>query len=164
MLPNVFHSFPMKKSHLTWITALIFCLAPLGWMGCGDGDDPEEVPEDKSEEASTQEKGKADPAKRAALLKTAQADAERFFQSFSGALQYNDSDRALSFVAPDHQYKFGIAYPFWQGRRFYDAKVIDVTGNLMRVQVSFEVPTGKRDREIKKLQRVNGEWRLQDDF
>ena len=60
------------------------------------------------------------------------------------------------------QYKFGLAYPFWQGCRFFNAKVIEVTGDLMRVQVSFEWPNGKGDREIKKLQRVNGKWRLQD--
>jgi hypothetical protein len=155
----------MKNISPKWLAPLVLCLFSLVCFGCGNDNDSESEDEESAKTTKSKGTGTPAPTKKSALSqKKAQAEAERFFQSFTEALRYDNSDRAISFVVPDHKSKFGIAYPFWQDRRFYDAKVIDVTGNLMRVQVSFEVPTGGRDRELKKLQRVNGKWRLLDDF
>ncbi len=138
----------------------------LAFASCGDPDDPAD-PEDESKTKASSSSGSqaeaTSPKDNADLVK-AQSDAESFFAAFSSALQRDDSGKALTLVAKDHQYRFGIAYPFWQGCRFYDAKVVKINsaGNLLQVQVSLEWPNGKKDREIKKLQRVKGKWRLMD--
>jgi hypothetical protein len=133
----------------------------LAFASCGDPSDPEGESKTKASSSSGSQAGATSPKDTSDLAK-AQSDAASFFVAFSSALQRDDSAKALTLVAEDHQYRFGIAYPFWQGCRFYDAKVVEVSGDLMRVRVSFEWPNGKKDREIKKLQRVNGKWRLQD--
>ncbi|MFP6901907.1 MAG: hypothetical protein VCA36_13250 [Opitutales bacterium] len=153
----------MKNRYLTWIPALIIYLAPLTWVGCGNENDSASDDEDSSKTTPSKEKEATSSEEKAALdKKAAQAEATTFFEKFTSALRYKDSYKAVSFVAPDHRVRFGIAYPFWHGCRFYDAKVVEVSGDLMRVQVSFEWPSGKREREIKKLKRVKGKWRLLD--
>lgn len=139
---------------------LCSCICLLAFASCGDPSDTEDESKTKASSSGSQV-GAASPKENADLAK-AQTDAESFFAAFSLALQRDDSTKALTLIAADHQYKFGIAYPFWQNCRFFDAKVVDVSGDSMSVRVSFEWPNGKGDREIKKLQRVNGKWRLQD--
>ena len=133
----------------------------LAFASCGDPTDPEDESKTKASSSSGSQTGATSPKDTSSLAK-AQSDADSFFVAFSSALQRDDSTKALTLIAADHQYKFGIAYPFWQNCRFFDAKVVEVSGDSMSVRVSFEWPNGKGDREIKKLQRVNGKWRLQD--
>ena len=141
------------------------CILALAWGGCEPINDPANPPEDSSKTTSSAGKVATSPSQKDdSSLKKAQTEAKSFFAAFSSALQRNDSAKALTLVAKDHQYRFGIAYPFWQGCRFYDAKVVKINsaGDLLQVQVSLEWPNGKKDREIKKLQRVKGKWRLMD--
>jgi hypothetical protein len=152
----------MNKTHFNWLSLSIALLVALLGASCGESADPEDSDEGKTKGSSSSGKQPNGSPEKAASLVTAQAEAVSFFAAFTNALKASDADRALVLIAESHQYKFGLAYPFWQGCRFFNAKVIEVTGDLMRVQVSFEWPNGKGDREIKKLQRVNGKWRLQD--
>ena len=139
------------------------CILALAWVGCEPVNDPANTPEDSSKTTSSAGEGATSSTQKdTSSLATAQAEAESFFAALTHALQSSSADRALSLIAESHQYKFGIAYPFWQNCRFFDAKVVEVTGDSMRVRVNFEWPNGKGDREIKKLQRVNGKWRLLD--
>ena len=152
----------MNKTYFNWLSLLMVLLVALLGASCGDSADPEDSDEGKTKGSSSSGKQPNASTEKAASLATAQAEAQSFFAALTNALKASDADRALVLIAESHQYKFGIAYPFWQNCRFFNAKVIEVTGDLMRVQVSFEWPNGKGDREIKKLQRVNGKWRLQD--
>ena len=142
---------------------MVLLVALLG-ASCGDSADPEDSDEGKTKGSSSSGKQPNASTEKASSLATAQAEAVSFFAAFTNALKASDADRALVMIAESHQYKFGLAYPFWQGCRFYDAKAIKINsaGDLLQVQVSFESQNGKKDREIKKLQRVNGKWRLQD--
>ena len=149
----------MNTMRPIWFLLPLLCL--LAFASCGDPADPEDESKTKAS-SSTGSQAETTSPKDTSSLATAQAEAASFFAAFTHALQSSSPDRALSLIAESHQYRFGIAYPFWQGLRFFDAKVVEVSGDLMRVRVNFEWPNGKGDREIKKLQRVNGKWRLQD--
>ena len=95
---------------------------------------------------------------------SAQSDAENFFERFSEALKAPDPTSAELLVALEHRERFKKGYEFWRGTRFYDAKVIEGSpkSEVLRVQVSFQLPSGRTDREIKQLRREEGQWVLVD--
>lgn len=147
---------------LLLVRFLFFALL-LAFAGCSgdtDSDDPSEdsskttPPENKAETTSQEESGLS--------REVAQAEAKKFFEKFTLALRHEDSYLAVSFVAPSKRDRFEFGYAFWHNCRFFDAKVIEISpaGDLLRVQVGFEWPSGKKDREIKKLKLVEGKWLL----
>ena len=159
----MFLFFTMNKTNSKWFPILLVFLVPFFGVSCGDSGEPDDSEESKTKESpSAGEQSPSAAKKDNAALAKAQTEAEAFFSSFTAALKAREADRALVMIAESHQYKFGLAYPFWQNCRFFEPTVLDVTGDLMRVQVGFVWPNGRGDREVKVLVRVNGKWRLQD--
>lgn len=93
-----------------------------------------------------------------------QADVEDFFERFSEALKAPDPNTAESFVALKHRERFKKGYKFWQGTRFYDAEVLEgsLKSDVLRVQVRFQLPSGRTDREVKQIKREEARWVLLD--
>ena len=134
------------------------CLVVLSvCVGCGGGDD-----------RNVKESGKSHTPPVVVQdddsTNSLQSDVEDFFERFSEALKAPDSTSAESFVALKRRERFKKGYQFWQGTRFYDAEVIEgsLTSEVLRVQVSFQLPSGRTDREIKQLKREEGRWVLLD--
>ena len=126
----------MKVKSAKWLTTLAYCAVFSIWSGC-----------------LTVNSGM-----------TAQEEAERFFEEFTLALKNNDAAMAAIFVAPDRRDRFKEGYRSWRGCRFFDAKVLESSAadGLLRVVISFECPSGAKDREIMTLRRIAGKWRLLD--
>ena len=91
-----------------------------------------------------------------------QIDAENLFERFSEALKAHDPTSAELFVALKHRERFRKGYKFWRGARFYDVEVIEGSpkSEILRVRVSFQLPSGRIDREVKQLIREAGRWVL----
>jgi len=143
----------MLKSSFT-----LSCLVVLSvCAGCGSEGDRNEKEIDKSQ--TPQVVVQDDES-----TNSVQIEAENFFERFSEALKAPDPTSAESFVALKHRERFKKGYEFWRGTRFYEAEVLEGSpkSEVLRVQVSFQLPSGRIDREIKQLRREEGRWVLLD--
>lgn len=93
-----------------------------------------------------------------------QAEATRFFEEFSRALEGSDPTLAAAMVAPDHRDRFTAGYSLWRGCQFFDAHVVESSpsDDTLQVQISFKVSSGTERTETKRLVRADGQWRLAD--
>ena len=136
---------------LSYLVVLSAC------VGCGsEGDRNEkEIGKSHTPQVAVQDDESTD---------SVQIDAENFFERFSEALKAPDPTSAESFVALKHRERFKKGYQFWRGTRFYDVEVIEGSpkSEVLRVQVSLQLPSGRSDREIKQLKREEGRWVLLD--
>ena len=154
----------MKNSNPIVYPIRFLCLALLlAFAGCSGGEESDDPSEDSSK-TTPAEKPEAAPSENESGLsrEVAQAEAKKFFEKFSLALRHRDAYQATSLVAPSKRDRFEFGYAFWHNCRFFDAKVLKIStaGDLLDVQVSFEWPSGKKEREIKKLKLVEGKWLL----
>ncbi len=126
-------------------------------VGCGGEGDQNEKESDKSHTPPVVEQDDN-------LTNSLQTEVEEFFEQFSEALKAPEPTSAELFVALKHRERFNKGYQFWQGTRFYDAEVIEgsLKSDVLRVQVSFQLPSGRTDREIKQIKREEGRWVLLD--
>lgn len=153
----------MKNRFPIWFSSLIIGLVSLTYLGCGNDNDAGIEEEDGKTSGSKDKGGTSTPEKPPALSQEkAQEAAEDFFKDFTQALRFDDSDRALTFVAEDYKYNFDFVYTTWQGRRFSGAKVIDINsaGDLIKVRVSLEWPTGQRETKTQQLKKQKRKWVL----
>ena len=95
-------------------------------------------------------------------LKLLELEAKQFFKVFSKALEKDDSIEASMHIATKYREGFRKGYRFWRGYKLSALKVVgfpDKEG-VLRVRTQIMYPAGKKDTEIKKLLRVNGQWLL----
>jgi len=89
-------------------------------------------------------------------------EAEKFFASFSKALEKQDATEAVMHIAPKYREGFRKGYRFWRGTKLSALKVLGLPDkeDVLRVQTQIESPSGRKDIEIKKLLHVKDKWFL----
>ena len=147
----------MTNSILRSCFTLSYLVVLAVYVGCGSEADrnEKEIGKSHTPQVAAQDDDATD---------SVQIDAENFFERFSEALKAPDPTLAKSFVASKHRERFGRGYELWRGTRYYDAEAIEGTSEskVLRVRVSFQLPSGRIDREIKQLTREDGRWVLLD--
>ena len=95
-------------------------------------------------------------------LQQLDVEAKKFFESFSKALENQDSTQAAMYIAPKYHARFSKGYQFWRGTKLSALKVIGLPDkeDVLRVQTQIESPSGRKDTEVKELLRSKDKWFL----
>ena len=95
-------------------------------------------------------------------LQQLDVEAKKFFESFSKALENQDSTQAAMHIAPKYRARFSKGYQFWRGTKLHPLKVIGLPDKegVLRVKTQILSPSGRKDTEVKKLLRSKGKWFL----
>ena len=95
-------------------------------------------------------------------LQQLDVEAKKFFESFSKALENQDSTQAAMHIAPKYRARFSKGYQFWRGTKLHPLKVIGLPDKegVLRVKTQILSPSGRKDTEVKKLLRSKDKWFL----
>ena len=95
-------------------------------------------------------------------LQQLHVEAKKFFESFSRALEKQESIQAAMHIAPKYRARFSKGYQLWRGTKLSALKVIGLPDKegVLRVKTQILSPSGRKDTEVKKLLRSKDKWFL----